>query len=131
MWLECNRRNRHLTCSPAGLWSWQGGTCPNEQTLNGYLPPGESRHRRPLTHLHKIICFTVIAKNNILNVVPDLAYEIMKIFLRGEAVQGVDDCANLPAKQNKKKKCNVHSQLFGDLLNLRNHISVTMAKEDI
>lgn len=39
--------------------------------------------------------FTVIQRNNV--VVSHLANEIMKVLLRGEAVQGVDDCADLPA----------------------------------
>ena len=33
----------------------------------------------------------------------DLSYEVMQVFLRGEATQGIDDGADLP-KNNKKKE---------------------------
>ncbi len=34
-----------LTCAPAALWSWLGGTCPNGCILCGPLPPGWTGQR--------------------------------------------------------------------------------------
>lgn len=100
MWPQCNRRSRYLTCSLAGLWSWQAGTCPHGQILHGPLPPDETAIL--FTH---IICSAVIQINNTVSngnniiIVSDLADKIMKILLSGEAAKRVDDCADLPAKQ--------------------------------
>lgn len=105
MWLQCNTRSHRLTCPPAGPWSWQGGTCPNGQILNGLLPPGECRHRRRLSHL---ALYFVVIQRNVSNVaVADLAYEIMEILLGREPVQGEEDCVDLPAEQILLHECDL------------------------